>query len=239
MMASSSPTQVAWPHAFRHMHQMSGARVSRRLRSKESLHAWHETGPAWRVLSGALRLERTDASGSYFAGLALPGDLVGAEVLALDRYAYSAQALTPCELLPWPHLGTEPSPESLMGALVSGQQRMADLLRLRQGSAGARVGGLILMLAGQGDADVVLPTLGGMAEITDLAMESVCREMARFRQSGALKPKTWRHQFVLCKDTLRAQLGNTATRDLNAPQDPTVPMCPPLMMAVQAQALDA
>lgn len=169
----------------------------KRLAAKASLHESGGIGPVWRLMQGALRLDRTSEGAPQFAGLALPGDLVGAELMLHGCYGYTVRALVPSVLMVWPHQHVAPSHEAVVQSCMQVQQRTAGLMSLRSGSAEERVSRLILMLASEHDTQLVLPTLTDMAEINDLAMESVSRAMTRLRQFGALSALPRRHQFVL------------------------------------------
>lgn len=168
-------------------------------------------GRVWRLMEGALRLDEVDGEERRFAGVALPGDLVGAEFLALGGHAYRVQALVPSLLLPVQSSQGGPVPlESVVQSLVRIQQRTAALLALRSGSAEERVSRLILLLAGHDDDHLVLPVLRDMADITDLAMESVSRAMTRLRQAGALVERGRRHLFALRRSHLLMPAGAAA-----------------------------
>jgi CRP-like cAMP-binding protein len=153
----------------------------------------HEPGDpctrVWRVCHGALRLDQVDAQGVRFAGLALPGDLVGAESLLMGRYAYAVRALVPSVLEPWEPMADQRTQEALTRSLMQVQQRTADLMALRSGSAEQRVARLILMMAAQADEQFVRPILRDVADITDMTVESVSRVFTRLRQLGALVGK--------------------------------------------------
>jgi len=176
------------------------------LAAKAILHEPGEQGQVWRLMDGALRLDEVDASGDRrFAGLLLPGDLVGGEMLTLGVYAMRAQALVPVRLLPVQSTqGAPVSPEAALQSFVRMQQRTAALMSMRSGTAEERVSRLILLLAGHDDDRVVLPILKDMADITDLAMESVSRVMSKLKQAGALIERGRRHLFALRRSQLLA-----------------------------------
>jgi len=170
---------------------------ARSLAAKSTLYEAGQSGAVWRLAEGVICLERPGPDGLQFAGLALAGDLLGADILTSGRYAHTARALTPCEVRPWSAGQTQLDQRAVLASFVRMQQRTADLMALRTGSADARVMRLIVLLAGQAQDQIVLPTLKAMGEITDLATESVCRTMSKFRQMGALLPTVNRHRFVL------------------------------------------
>lgn len=151
-----------------------------------------EAGQAWRVISGTVRLDRQgEGDGdSLFASLAVPGDVIGAEVMVFGRYSFSATALSPCMLSPWPGNEGPPVHESILKILAKAEQRTAELVALRCGEAMARVKRLINLLAtpaqGAQNARVYLPGRREMAEITALSTETVARVISRFRREGVL-----------------------------------------------------
>ncbi len=157
-----------------------------------------EQGPIWRIAEGVMALELADASGRRLAGLALQGDLIGMEQLVDGRYAWSARALLPCQLLTWRSGTPEPGAEqALLRGLVSAQRRAADLLSLRSGTAQDRVIRLIHMLSqAEAQEGTVLPTLKDMSLITTISPESICRELARLRAEGHLSTVNGRHHLL-------------------------------------------
>jgi CRP-like cAMP-binding protein len=121
-------------------------------------------GPAWQVRRGVLRLDGIASSGqSAFANLAICGDILGCEAMLSGRYAFSATALTQCELCPWPEGPAAVAGESLLKSLASTQRRAADIIALRGGQAADRVVGLLRLLADRAGR-VVLPARRDMAE---------------------------------------------------------------------------
>lgn len=156
----------------------------------------HEAGAMgfpWRVSRGVVRFD-TNESGDgelSFAGLAMEGDLVGAEVLMFGRFAHRATALTSCELEPWPgSLGQDR--DGLLKALARAEQRAADVVALRSGQAMARVCRLIQLLLPRSASEpqrTDLPPLRDMAEITALTSETVSRMLSGLRRLGALEPE--------------------------------------------------
>jgi len=149
-------------------------------------------GNAWRVVSGSARLDRPgEGSGdSLFASLAVPGDVIGAEAMVFGQYSFTAVALSPCILSPWPGNETQAVSESLLQILVKAEQRTAELVALRCGEAMTRVKRLITLLSspahGVHASRVYLPGRREMAEITALSTETVARVISRFRREGVL-----------------------------------------------------
>lgn len=168
----------------------------------ELIHAAGTPGTAWRIRSGAVRLDR-DGSGEHrFAGLALAGDILGAESLIYGTYAFDARALGDVELEPWLEGGAAPTGESLLQILASFERRAAETLALRAGEAFDRVRQLMLMLArdrGDGRRQVLIPGLRDMAEITGLTVETVSRAMSRLRKAGQLQKHGRRFGLVIAE----------------------------------------
>jgi len=162
------------------------------LAQGKSLYSAGEAGQAWRVVSGTVRLDRSGEGhgDSLFASLAVAGDVIGAEVMVFGHYSFSATALSPCMLSPWPGTEGQPVHESILKILAKAEQRTAELVALRCGEAMARVKRLINLLAtpsqGTKNARVYLPGRREMAEITALSTETVARVISRFRREGVL-----------------------------------------------------
>lgn len=162
----------------------------RRIAIGERIHEAGAEGIAWRVASGAVRLDRVAAGGRSFAGLALRGDVIGAESMVFGRYSFEASAIGDCELEPWLPVGREVSGASLLQTLAATERRAADALALRAGEAFDRVRQLCLLLArdrADGRREVTIPGLKDMAEITGLTVETVSRAMSQLRKSGMLQ----------------------------------------------------
>lgn len=146
-----------------------------------------QRGYAWRVVSGAVRLNSLVDDEPFCAGLAVAGDIIGTETLNNECYAYEAVALTFCLVEPW-----QPENEAdLLRLCAAAPKRMADMLALRSGPSEIRVRRLIETLAQcQGpyaDASTApLPSLRNIGEITDLKLETVSRIFSRWRSQGYL-----------------------------------------------------
>jgi CRP-like cAMP-binding protein len=167
------------------------------IKPKARLYKQGEQGPIWRVAEGVLALE-ADAGEQgderRLAGLALPGDLIGAEQLVDGHYAWSARALVPCQLLTWRPDTDGQDAHTVLRGLVAAQRRSAALLALRSGTAQERVVRLVrLMSQGTAREGTVLPTLRDMSLITTISAESICRELARLRTEGRLSTHEGRH----------------------------------------------
>jgi CRP/FNR family nitrogen fixation transcriptional regulator len=150
------------------------------------------------VLNGSVRLDQFEPNGEQnFANLAITGDVIGAETLLFGRYSFTATALTPCSLTPWPEGCNAPAGESLLHSMAKAERRAADVIALRCGQAADRVRRLVMMLA-QGpdesskehssELQVILPPRQDMADITALTLETVSRMVSHLRHSGLLNP---------------------------------------------------
>lgn len=144
-----------------------------------------ERGKAWRIVAGSVRLDRHEDDGPAFAGLSLAGDVIGAETLLFGAYTYTAQALSGCVVEPW-GAPAERFGESMLRLLAATEQRMADILALRNGRADQRVGGLLALLGSAG-AVFRLPRLRDIADITGLTIETVSRTLHALDEEGALE----------------------------------------------------
>lgn len=144
------------------------------------------SGKAWRIKQGAVRLDRVQGNSKLFAGLALEGDIVGAETLIYGSYSFEARALSHVTLEPWLQHNEAPSGENLLKTLATTETRAAETLALRAGEALDRVRQLMLLL-GRGRQQITIPGLKDMAEITGLTIETVSRAMSRLTKSGLLK----------------------------------------------------
>lgn len=150
-----------------------------------------EAGEAFRVRAGVVRLDRESLSGADFGGLALAGDVIGAETLMFGAYTYTAVALSPVVLESWLALAEQDKERKLMVALAARERRTADVLALRCGKAVERIKRLLSLLAGAGgtsrsEPTVTLPRLRDIADITDLKVETVSRTIAQMNDGGEL-----------------------------------------------------
>ena len=66
--------------------------------SNQSIFLAGTSGPVWRVVEGVVRLDRDCGPIRQPVQLALPGDLIGAEVLCGQPYQLSASAFTRCRV---------------------------------------------------------------------------------------------------------------------------------------------
>ena len=172
----------------------------RKISIGERIHAAGAEGIAWRVKSGAVRLDRITAEGGDYAGLALRGDIIGAETLLFGKYSFAAYAIGDCELEPWLAADKALSGESLLQTLAAAERRAADALALRAGEAFERVRQLCLLLARNGDPgrkEITIPELRDMAAITNLTEATVSRAMSRLRRLGILQRNDRRHGLLL------------------------------------------
>ena len=175
----------------------------RRIPIGERIYAAGSEGIAWRVKSGAVRLDRITSSGSDYAGLALRGDVIGAETLLFGTYSFAAYAIGDCELEPWLAADKALSGENLLQTLAAAERRAADALALRAGEAFERVRQLCLLLArycDEGRREITIPELRDMAVITNLTEETVSRAMSRLRRMGLLQRQDRRHGRMLVTD---------------------------------------
>ena len=141
------------------------------------------TGHAYRLVSGSVRLDQNGDAASTFAGLAMPGDVIGAETMMLGQYSFSARALSDCELLPWPEGQEALTVDAILAAFADSERRAAQVVALRCGLAIDRVKQLVAILARPGN-DQKLPPLGDIADITALRKETVSRILGTLLEIG-------------------------------------------------------
>ena len=171
----------------------------RKISIGERIYAAGSEGIAWRVKSGAVRLDRITPGGSDYAGLALRGDVIGAETLLFGKYSFAACAIGDCELEPWLAADKALSGENLLQTLAAAERRAADALALRAGEAFERVRQLCLLLAryrDEGRKEITIPELRDMAAITNLTEATVSRAMSRLRRLGILQRRGRRHGLM-------------------------------------------
>lgn len=158
------------------------------LASGEALFDAGAAGTVWQLASGALRLDRVSREGERFAQIALPGDLLGLEVLAAYPHAFTARAIVPSTVVRRSLLGDAERRSALVDGLIQQQRRNDDLIALRSGPAQERLKHLLLLLApadapwAEGDSRFALPTIKDMAAIIDTAPETVSRILANLKR---------------------------------------------------------
>ncbi len=166
-----------------------------RIAAKTLIHEAGDWGKAWRVVHGAIRLD-DPGDGRHadrFAGLALPGDLVGAEMLIGGHYHFQARSIVPCVLVAWPTLAEENIEQGIQAHLLEWHRRTAQSLSLRHGTADDRLQAFIALLTQQTPVDpnggipLQMPGLRDIADITALTMETASRSITKLRQQGALQ----------------------------------------------------
>ena len=171
----------------------------RKIPIGERIYSAGSEGIAWRVRSGAVRLDRITPEGSDYAGLALRGDVIGAETLLFGKYSFAASAIGDCELEPWLAADKALSGENLLQTLAAAERRAADALALRAGEAFERVRQLCLLLAryrDEGRKEIMITELRDMAAITNLTEATVSRAMSRLRRLGILQRRGRRHGLM-------------------------------------------
>lgn len=172
-----------------------------RFATGQPIYAHGSAGSAWRVISGSVRLDRLESKGERgFANLAIKGDIIGAETLLFGHYTFTATALTPSLLEPWPEGSGAPTGESLLRSMARAERRASEVMALRCGQAAERVRRLVSLLAYAGEErddggemrsrlhQVTLPPRQDMADITALTLETVSRMVSGLRRAGILKP---------------------------------------------------
>jgi len=177
----------------------------RRIARGQCIYFEGDKGHPWQLISGVVRLDRSEQGDNQFAGLAMAGDLLGGEALVDARYAFQATALTECAIEAWQLPLADAGRRALLRTLVAAEQRAADLIAIRSGQPLDRVRRLVLLLAGGSNAGLLptklaLPKLCDMADITGLAAETVCRCISELRRQGVLTRKGQRSALVSMVD---------------------------------------
>ncbi|MEZ5663662.1 MAG: cyclic nucleotide-binding domain-containing protein [Burkholderiaceae bacterium] len=160
-----------------------------------------EVGIIWRVVEGVVRLDRESGQQRLPVQLALPGDLIGVEVLCGQPYQFTATAFSDCQLVPIRVRDEAHCQALLQEVLLQQQDRSQDMATLRTGSVVHRLSHLLRLLGlpWQGlsprldvHADRIrqqLPALRDLAMVVDAKHETVCRALSqllppRSRKSG-------------------------------------------------------
>lgn len=171
---------------------------------QQSLYKAGECGRLWRVVEGTVRLDREAGTTRLPVSLALPGDLIGIEVLCDQPYQFTASAFTDCALAPVRVAGERARQDLLRQALVQQQVRSHDMAMLRTGSVASRLACLLRLMGlpcqGRHTHDGLcgdtlrsaLPALRELAQMVDAQAETVCRSLAhllppRRRKSGPVR----------------------------------------------------
>ena len=181
----------------------------RTLSARECL-ATPELAQMWLVQSGALRIDSAQpGEASRFMRLALPGDVIDVEKWVGTDDALSVRALTPVTLSPVQATGPEMM-HILMETVVIAHQRCREVVSLRTGSASQRVKCLLLMFAdsvnpeAKTTSECALPNLSDMADILDVAPETVSRVFSSMRKLDYLQDRK-PHRARFSSLALRAQ----------------------------------
>jgi len=172
-------------------HNEPGAGAIRSLGRGETLFTTGTSTGVWRILSGAVRLDHADGSGSRFLRLATAGDCVGEETLAGAGHVSSARAVVRCLAQQVGPGGGDDGSVLAAGILRRHHERFLDLVRLRTGTTPDRLRCLFAMLAGSaaraaGTFACPMPTLADLAAIVDAAPETVSRALGDLRRGGVL-----------------------------------------------------
>jgi CRP-like cAMP-binding protein len=156
------------------------------VRRGQTLLRGGEFGPVWRVTQGVYRLERLGMNGLSLVQLALPGDILGAESLCAEPYAYTVTAICAGEAEMQPSNGDFTRFGLLAKAYLQQQRRTHDMMKLRGGPVNERLAHFLKLLARNADGSEReldrrdLPVHKEIASIVDAATETVCRELNAF-----------------------------------------------------------
>lgn len=157
-------------------------------------------------MDGAIRLDHPLRS--TLVRLAVPGDLIGAEVLVKGHFTLNARTISPCLLEPWSPEPASDMMASLVHELLVQQENADEQWGLRTGSADARVKQLLLLLSRhmtpdeQGYVCLHLPSLQDLSEVLAQTIETTSRCISRLRTGHVLKDLSQR-RFLLHRDALQ------------------------------------
>ncbi|MBV1774256.1 hypothetical protein KSF73_00865 [Burkholderiaceae bacterium DAT-1] len=144
--------------------------------------------PPLLVQSGQIMLE--DADG-IFVHLAHPGDVLGIECYGGFTSRFRAIAISSCIISSLPDDQRLAETGYLFEALMRQQQRTAETMRLRTGTATEWVKQLICQLGQRDDgvdlSQCQLPSLKTISHMIDVAPETVSRILSGLRRSAVLK----------------------------------------------------
>ena len=137
------------------------------FKAGDRIYSSGEFGPAFRVVSGSIRLDRVlQDSAPNFANVAIVGDLFGAEVLLNKSYGFEARALTDCEVMEW-EVPQRLWVKTFARELINISQRQAEAVSLRSGTALERVVKLVnLIRHNHNDERTVFPSLKDISDMT-------------------------------------------------------------------------
>ncbi len=158
----------------------------------------------WRIAQGAFSISQQHGD-SVSSVLAMPGDLVGIERLGVSSMTLSCKAITNGRLVPVIVNDACAEAQLLRAAYDQSRAQSVRELQLRTGPMPERLRHLLLLLgdlAGEeeGVAELQLPTLRQMAELTDSTAESVCRVLTRLKGQSVLQASSaGRLRMKLCE----------------------------------------
>lgn len=151
----------------------------------------------WRLQLGVVAISHaSDEHGPHY--LALPGDLIGAEVLAGQPVPLRGWVLAEAVLVPVAPGGAGQQRELLSAAYGQARRQARDFLRLRTGSLADRIRDLLLLLGvSQGEElNVELPSLRLLSGLLNASPEAICRVLSGLKQLKILASQPRRHTRV-------------------------------------------
>lgn len=180
------------------MNTRQRGRSSRNLRPGDELSASDRLG-IWRVSCGIVGVSNTTTDDEPVHYLAVPGDLVGAELLAGDATPPFAFAVTAVQLEAVACPGEKTRHELLALAYAQSRRQGREFARLRTGSLTDRVRQILLLLGGASadEVDLELPSLRQLAGILDASPEAICRVLGGMRHLDVLVARQPRRARVV------------------------------------------
>jgi hypothetical protein len=164
-------------------------------KARELILAAGHQGPAFKLVSGAAVLEDVSQGEPRFAGLALPGDLLGMARVPGHGALFSVRALIPTQVRGWaPHAAIQWDQGELLQHLLAQHHRTAEMMALRHGHTQERLLKLFELLdPGAQASGLELPTLKDLSFVTGITGECICRELGRLRKDGRVTIDDKRH----------------------------------------------
>jgi hypothetical protein len=140
----------------------------------------------WRVRDGLFAPSGEEGpAGRELESLALPGDLLGTQLLSGELPVREVRAVTAGRLEPVTCTSLVLMSRLLTEALIQARRQGRELVRLRSGGVPERVKALLLLLGSDDARDeqvVAMPTLRDMSRIVDSSPESVSRVISSMRR---------------------------------------------------------
>lgn len=148
------------------------------------------------LLSGCIRINYVNQKGeSTFIRLVLPGDYLGVERFTESQLSVEYITITPCSIQREFAVNSELPADVLKTVLIQSYKRCKDVVAyLRCGSAQERLTHLLMMMvspehqqkSNTTERACLMPSIKDMANIVDVAPESISRTIANLKKDNIL-----------------------------------------------------